>query len=140
MNHMHSGVVRTRETAENCPIFLVTRILGKRWAILVLQELLASQNQQGAQFGELHRAISWVSPKVLTQRLRELEKEGIVERTVDATILPARVHYSLTKKGHEFAPILGMMQEWGIRHGGVKTADCLGRGMSSCSECISRES
>ena len=135
MSHMRSDVVRTRESAENCPIFLVTRILGKRWAILVLQELLVSQNPQGAQFGELHRAISWVSPKVLTQRLRELEKEGIVERIVDATMMPARVHYALTGKGQEFAPILSHMQEWGIRHGGAKTAGCLGRGTSSCSEC-----
>ncbi len=133
---MLSHIARTRESAENCPIFLVTRILGKRWAILVLQELLASQNVQGAQFSELHRAISWVSPKVLTQRLRELEKEGIVGRSVDASILPARVHYILTKKGQEFAPILGKMQEWGIRHGGPKAADCLGKGMSSCSECL----
>lgn len=132
---MRSDTIRTRESAENCPIFLVTRILGKRWAILVLQELLASQNPAGAQFGELHRAISWVSPKVLTQRLRELEKEGIVTRVVDASIIPARVHYELTRKGQDFEPILDHMQEWGIKHGGEKTVGCLGDGTSSCSEC-----
>jgi DNA-binding HxlR family transcriptional regulator len=132
---MRSDAIRTRESAENCPIFLVTRILGKRWAILVLQELLASQNPEGAQFGELHRAISWVSPKVLTQRLRELEKEEIVTRIVDASIIPARVHYELTQKGLDFAPILDHMQDWGIKHGGEKTVGCLGEGTMSCSEC-----
>ena len=132
---MRFDKIRTRESAENCPIFLVTRILGKRWAILVLQELLASKNPAGAQFGELHRAISWVSPKVLTQRLRELEKEGIVTRVVDASIIPARVHYELTQKGLDFGPILDHMQKWGIKHGGERTLGCLGDGTSSCSEC-----
>jgi DNA-binding HxlR family transcriptional regulator len=132
---MRSDTVRTKESAENCPIFLVTRILGKRWAILVLQELLASKNPEGAQFGELHHAISWVSPKVLTQRLRELEKEEIVNRIVDASIIPARVHYALTEKGMDFEPILDHMQRWGIRYGGEKTVGCLGSGTTNCSEC-----
>jgi DNA-binding HxlR family transcriptional regulator len=132
---MRDDIVRTKESAENCPIFLVTRILGKRWAILVLQELLASKNPEGAQFGELHRAISWVSPKVLTQRLRELEREGIVNRIVDASVIPARVHYSLTEKGMDFEPILDHMQRWGMKYGGEKTVGCLGGGPSSCSEC-----
>ena len=132
---MRTTTARTKESAENCPIFLVTRILGKRWAILVLQELIASKNPNGAQFGELHRAISWISPKVLTQRLREFQKEGIVSREVDTSIMPARVHYSLTKKGLDFAPILDHMQEWGIKHGGEKTMGCLGDSISNCSEC-----
>ena len=132
---MRSTVVRTKESAENCPIFIVTRILGKRWAILVLQELLASKNPQGAQFGEIHRTLSWISPKVLTQRLRELEKEGIVKRRIDTAVMPARVHYSLTEKGLDFAPILDKMQEWGIHYGGEKTVGCLGNGAMNCSEC-----
>jgi DNA-binding HxlR family transcriptional regulator len=132
---MRSTTVRTKESAENCPIYFVTRILGKRWAILVLQELIASKNPKGAQFGEMHRTISWVSPKVLTQRLREFEKEGIIDRFVDSRRIPARVHYSLTKKGMDFAPILDDMQEWGIKYGGEKTVGCLGTGISSCSEC-----
>ena len=132
---MQLATARTKESAENCPIYLVTRILGKRWAILVLQELLASKNPKGAQFGELHRTISWVSPKILTQRLREFEREGIVNRIVDTTIMPARVHYSLTEKGLDFAPILDHMQGWGIKYGGEKTVGCLGNGISNCSKC-----
>jgi len=135
MMSMRSTRVRTKGDAENCPIFIVTQILGKRWAILVLQELLASDNPDGAQFGELHRTLSWISPKVLTQRLRELEKEGIVNRRVDTLIMPPRVHYSLTKKGLDFAPILDDMQKWGINHGGEKTVGCLGSGTANCSEC-----
>ncbi len=127
--------VRTKDSAENCPIFIVTRILGKRWAILVLQELLASKNPQGAKFGEIHRTLSWISPKVLTQRLRELENEGIVRRIIDTKKMPARVHYILTEKGLDFAPILDKMQEWGIRYGGEKTVGCLGNGTMNCSEC-----
>lgn len=132
---MRSDTVRTKESAENCPIYFVTRILGKRWAILVLQELIASKNPKGAQFGELHRTISWVSPKVLTQRLREFQKEGIVERVVDSGRIPARVHYILTEKGLDFTPILDDMQSWGIKHGGKKTVGCLGEGSANCSEC-----
>jgi len=132
---MRSELVRTKESAENCPIYFVTRILGKRWAILVLQELIASKNPKGAQYGELHRTISWISPKVLTQRLREFEKEGIVDRNVDTSRMPARVHYSLTKKGLDFTPIIDDMQSWGIKHGGEKTVGCLGDGTTNCSEC-----
>lgn len=126
---------RSKESAENCPIFIVTKILGKRWAILVLQELLSSRNPEGAQFSELSRILSWISPKVLTQRLRELEREGIIRRYVDMTIMPPRVHYSLTEKGLDFAPILDGMQQWGIQHGGEKTVGCLGEGTTQCSEC-----
>ncbi len=91
----------------------------------------------GLRFSQVQRNLDWVSPKVLTQRLRELEDENIVNRKVDATSIPAKVSYSLTGKGEALRKILVMMQEWGIQYGGEATQSCIGQGdgFSSCENC-----
>ena len=74
---------RIRSEVEGCPVFVPAQILGKRWAILVLQSLMTPRASNGLRFNELQKDLSWISPKVLTQRLRELEAEGILNRIVD---------------------------------------------------------
>ncbi len=126
---------RKKQDVEGCPVFITSQILGKKWSILVIQELLASEKKEGPQFGDLQRALSWVSPKVLTQRLRELEHEEIVDRIVDASVMPAHVHYQLTEKGKGIESILRAMQKWGLKFHQEETSDCIGKGIRRCSEC-----
>jgi DNA-binding HxlR family transcriptional regulator len=128
-------IARSKESVELCPVFAASRILGKRWSILIIQVLLRPEASIGLRFNELQRELSWVSPKILTQRLRELQESGILTRTVDASNIPPAVWYTLTDKGRDMKPILVAMQSWGQKHGGHVVAACERRGFKYCHEC-----
>jgi DNA-binding HxlR family transcriptional regulator len=66
-------------------------------------------------FGELRRRIAGISERVLTQQLRELERDGIVHREVYPEV-PPRVEYSLTDFGETLRPVMGLLHEWGRKH------------------------
>lgn len=76
---------------------------------MILHELCAGVSR----FGELKRGLKGISEKVLAQHLRELEKDGIIQRTVYAEV-PPKVEYSLTPSGQTLKPILDAMHEWGL--------------------------
>jgi DNA-binding HxlR family transcriptional regulator len=82
--------------------------IGGKWKPVILHMLLDGKMR----FGEIKRNIPPVSQKMLTQRLRELEADGIVHRKVYAEV-PPRVEYSLTKRGETLKPILQDLYAWG---------------------------
>lgn len=85
-------------------------VIGGKWAVVILAHL-----KQGAHFyGELRRKIPGITEKMLTQRLRDLEREGLVDRTVEEAV-PRRVSYRLSAEGHELAPALQALYDWGER-------------------------
>lgn len=94
-----------------CPIERTLRVIGKKWAILILRELLAGTRR----FNELLSALEGISPKTLSERLKELEENGVICRTVYPEI-PPRVEYSLTAKGQSLNPVLEAMTAWGSLH------------------------
>jgi DNA-binding HxlR family transcriptional regulator len=87
-----------------CPIQFVVDLLGNKWSILVLKELFEGDRRTH----ELLAALSGISTKTLTQRLRELEANGLVERRIYAEI-PPRVEYSLTPKGRQLQPVMAAL-------------------------------
>lgn len=91
-----------------CPIQFVVDLLGNKWSILVLKELFGGDRRTH----ELQSALPGISTKTLTQRLRELEGYGLIERRVYAEI-PPRVEYSLTPKGRQIKPVLSALHEVG---------------------------
>ena len=95
---------------ERCTIERTLEVIGSKWATLVLRELLAGTKR----FGELRGRLTGVSPKTLTDRLRELEAHGVISRAVYAEV-PPRVEYALTDKGRALRPILEAMGAWGER-------------------------
>lgn len=92
----------------SCHVEATLRVLGGRWKVLVLQQLLASPMR----FNALHRALTGVSHRTLTKQLRELEADGIIRRKVHAQV-PPRVDYSLTRLGESLRPVLSSMERWG---------------------------
>ncbi|TFG09162.1 transcriptional regulator [Candidatus Thorarchaeota archaeon] len=126
---------RDREAVESCPVFEASQILGKKWAILVLQTLMTPEADNGLRFNEIQKEVSWVSPKVLTQRLREFEDEALLLREVDASEVPVKVSYTLTAKGQDLTPVVEAMQKWGLKHGTAETSHCLGEGLRQCYGC-----
>ncbi|MGB7949425.1 MAG: helix-turn-helix domain-containing protein [Candidatus Binatia bacterium] len=101
-----------------CPAESTLGIIGGKWKLLILRELLNGISR----FGELRRRLSGVSEKVLSQHLRELETDGIIERKIYAEV-PPRVEYSLTPAGETLKPIIDGLHEWGLAHlaGGKKS-------------------
>lgn len=86
------------------------RVIGSKWTVLILRELC----DRSRRFGELQRALLGISPKTLSVRLKELERDGIVRRHVYAEV-PLHVEYSLTKKGVSLREIINKMRDWGSR-------------------------
>jgi DNA-binding HxlR family transcriptional regulator len=83
-------------------------ILGKRWTHLILWLLC----QHPMRFSELAAALEVVNRRVLSERLKELEAEGLVRRKVDAQATPPRVVYSLTRKGYAMGPVFEAISQW----------------------------
>jgi DNA-binding HxlR family transcriptional regulator len=102
-------VTRTTPTPElACPIAPVVDIVFSRWTTPILWTL----NEYGRQrFVELERRIATISPKVLTQRLRQLERDGLVVRTYHAEV-PPRVEYEISELGRSLGPLFASLAEW----------------------------
>src|SRR5215813_2348531 len=93
---------------KGCPIARTVNILEGKWTLLILRELFTGTKR----FGELRSALPGVSPKTLAERLRTLEKQGIIGRTIYPEV-PPRVEYSLTDLGQTLSPIIEALRDWG---------------------------
>jgi DNA-binding HxlR family transcriptional regulator len=93
---------------ETCPVTRTLDIIGGKWTLLILRDLFEGTKR----FGELRKSLEGISPKTLSERLRYLEKEGIVERRIYLEI-PPKVEYSLTGRGETLRPILLSLKHWG---------------------------
>jgi DNA-binding HxlR family transcriptional regulator len=96
---------------EGCSLRLVLDRIGDRWTILIV-ELLTGGPQR---FSKLRGAIGGITPKVLTQTLRAMERDGLVTRTVYAEV-PPRVEYALTDLGRALVTPLNQLCDWAERH------------------------
>lgn len=96
------------DPAEACPISPVVDIVFSRWTTPILWAL----NEYGRQrFGELERRIGSITPKVLTQRLRQLERDGLVLRTYHPEV-PPRVEYEISELGRSLGPLFAVLGTW----------------------------
>ena len=87
-------------------------MIGGKWKVVILFHLTRDGTHR---FADLRRKIPGVSERMLTQQLRELEEDGIVQRKV-YPVVPPRVEYSLTEYGLTLRPITSLMCEWGKKH------------------------
>lgn len=103
-----NGGAPVRYSDKICPRYQhAIEILGKRWTGLILQVLLKGP----ARFNELADELQVVADRVLSERLKELEAEGIILRQVYAEV-PVRVEYRLTEKGRDLAPVIDAIEHW----------------------------
>ena len=99
----------TKEELPECPVATTVQLIGNKWKLLILQNLIYNGTQR---FTDFAKTIPGISKKVLTDNLRALEDDGLVEREVFAEV-PPRVEYSLSDLGKTLKPILDAMFEWG---------------------------
>jgi DNA-binding HxlR family transcriptional regulator len=100
-----------------CPAEITLAMIGGRWKIPLIFHLMPGTRR----FSELARALKGVTQKMLTQQLREMERDGLVARRVYAQV-PPRVEYSLTDLGASLHPVVDAMCRWGEAHGGQPPA------------------
>ena len=97
------------ETAShNCPVEATINLIGGKYKSLILWKLTGST----LRFSELRKEVPAATPKMLTQQLRELEADGLIQREV-YPVIPPRVEYSLTGFGRSIRPVLESMYCWG---------------------------
>lgn len=92
-----------------CPVEITLKVIGSKWKLLILRNLLKHKVQR---FSQLQRGINGISQKMLTQDLRQMETDGLVSRKIYPEV-PPRVEYSLTAKGESLKPIINAMHDWG---------------------------
>jgi DNA-binding HxlR family transcriptional regulator len=93
------------------PIEATLDVIGGKYKVVILYHLQGGTER----FGALRRFIPSCTQKMLTQQLRELERDGLVNRKVYAQV-PPKVEYSLTPYGKTLRPVLQVMCDWGIQH------------------------
>ena len=101
----------TKEEMPVCPVATTVALIGSKWKLLILRNLLV----RPWRFNELKKDLEGISQKVLTDSLRSLEGDGIVTRTVYPEI-PPRVEYSLSELGESMRPIISAMERWGLAY------------------------
>jgi DNA-binding HxlR family transcriptional regulator len=99
---------KSTATDYRCTVSVTLEIIGGKWKSLILWHL----SFKTLRFSQLQRRLQKVTQKMLTQQLRELERDGLILREVYAEV-PPRVEYSLTERGRSVVPILELMCQWG---------------------------
>lgn len=94
-----------------CPVAMTVSLIGSKWKLLIMRNLLS----RPWRFNELQKSIDGISQKALTEALRSMEADGIVNRKVFPEV-PPRVEYSLTELGESMRPIIQSMESWGLAY------------------------
>lgn len=103
--------MKTKDELPDCPVATTVQLMGSKWKLLILRNLLA----RPWRFNELRRDLEGISQKVLTDSLRSLEKDGIITRSVYPEV-PPRVEYAMSELGESMRPIIDAMAEFGTRY------------------------
>lgn len=102
----------TKEELPECPVATTVNLIGNKWKLLILRNLIYNGEQR---FTDFVKSIPGISKKVSTDDLRSLENDGLVNREVFAEI-PPKVVYSLSELGKSLKPILDAMFTWGTEY------------------------
>lgn len=96
---------------QQCPVAITVNLIGYKWKLLIIRELLTGTKR----FSELHKGVDGISEKVLTENLRRMEDDGLINRKV-YPVVPPKVEYSLSELGDTLRPIIDVMGEWGTSY------------------------
>jgi len=97
------------EDLVNCPVTASLEVIGGKWKMLIVHLV----NNDINRFGKMSMMLKDISKQMLTTQLRDLERDGILERVIYPEI-PPRVEYFLTPKGRALMPVLNALKDWGL--------------------------
>ncbi len=118
--HNQEVFMLTKEELPACPVATTVQLIGNKWRLLILRNLL----ERPYRFNELLKSLPGLSQKVLTDNLRFMEYSGIVTRTVYPEV-PPKVEYALSDLGETMRPIINALGEWGINYQNLVNTDKL---------------
>jgi DNA-binding HxlR family transcriptional regulator len=101
-----------REDIKCCPIDTTFRLVGKKFTILIIRKMMRDKTR----LNQFLDSIEGINPKILSARLKEMEKSGLIRRKVCSTETPVRIKYFLTEKGSALKSILNQMAIFSMRH------------------------
>lgn len=116
---------------ESCTVSQTVQYLTRKWTLLIILELYKGEGYT-RRFSDLKGSLTGITSKVLSERLRELEAEGIIERKVDATSFPVKSEYSLTESGLEIIEIIRDIKKWALKWK-IENIAC---GEQDCKICV----
>ena len=96
---------------QECPVTYCMSLIGGKWKPIIIYLI----SKGGNRFSILQRGIDGISKQMLTRQLRELEKDGILERKI-FPVIPPHVEYYITDFGQSLFPIIASMRDWGEKH------------------------
>jgi DNA-binding HxlR family transcriptional regulator len=106
---INKGIRKTKDfNPNNCPVTHCINFIGGKWKPIIICKIRKNCNR----YSLLKKAITAISKQTLTNQLRELEMDGIIERTIYPEI-PPRVEYKISEFGQSLFPIFDAMDEWG---------------------------
>jgi DNA-binding HxlR family transcriptional regulator len=94
-----------------CPVATTLDLVGDRWTLLIVREMLRGRRR----FSDLRQGVEGIPGSVLSERLKMLERDGVVVRRFYSDH-PPRAEYLLTAKGHDLGPVVGALSQWGERY------------------------
>ena len=104
----------SNEKIKKNPINNTFNLIGKRFTIMILYIMMTSQKE--VRFNQLLNSVEGIGPKTLSKRLKEMEKNMLIKRTVHTDITPIIIGYTLTEKGKAVKPILEIMATFSIKY------------------------
>lgn len=116
---------------DTCTVNRTVQYLAKRWTLLIILELYKGERYT-RRFSELKEALVGITAKVLSDRLKELEREGLIARNVDVSSFPVRTEYTLTKSGLAMIEVIREIKRWALTWK-IENIAC---GDQDCKVCI----
>jgi len=97
---------------KSCPVARTLDLIGERWTVLILRDLLLRGPRR---FQDFQESLAGIAPNTLSARLKEMEASGLITRQLYSEH-PPRLEYHLTETGKSLGPVLKALREWGQRH------------------------
>ncbi|WP_321504235.1 helix-turn-helix domain-containing protein [uncultured Methanoregula sp.] len=116
---------------EACTVNMTVKYLTKKWTLLIILELYKGPGCT-RRFSELKDALGDITQKILSERLRELESEGIITKKIDSTAFPVKSEYTLTQSGLEIVGIIRGIKQWALKW----KIDNIPCGGQDCKVCV----
>lgn len=116
---------------EACTVNMTVKYLTKKWTLLIILELYKGPDHT-CRFSELKDSLSDITQKILSERLKELEDEGVITKRVDASTFPVKSEYTLTSSGLELVDVIRGIKHWALKWK-IENIPC---GKQDCSKCV----
>ena len=116
---------------EACTVNMTVKYLTKKWTLLIILELYKGPGYT-RRFSELKDSLGDITQKILSERLKELEEEGIVTKKIDSSSFPVKSEYTLTKSGLELVGVIRGIKSWALKW----KIDNIPCGGQDCKVCV----